>query len=213
MSTQRIQYVDAMRGLAMLMVVIWHVFTMSLHYENTFSYHFNWVLQMPIFVMISGFFVNKSLNTSFQSIVSNKFNHLVLPAFLMMAIYCWTCSKDYINVLYDTFKGGYWFTFLLFAYLLIFYILSKLIGKYVQKTSDRNWIHLLIAMIITYASQIASSLAHSYPIISLLSLDLYCYYPYLVVGSLIYQYRINLLKNIKLGGGDYRMLHHQYYFL
>lgn len=56
MKTPRIQYVDSMRGLAMIMVVIWHVFTMSLHCETRFSTLFNWVLQMPLFVMISGFF-------------------------------------------------------------------------------------------------------------------------------------------------------------
>lgn len=200
MSTQRIRYVDAMRGLAMIMVVIWHVFTFSLHYENQFSSIFNWTLQMPLFVMISGFFVAKLLNSSFIKLLRKEFIHLVIPAIIMLAIYSWTFSKTVHNVIFDTYKGGYWFTFLLFAYFLIFYTCSKLINHWVSKTSYRNSLHIIIALIIAYASRVATSFIDTYPIISLLSLELYCYYPYLIAGFLIYQYRSILLKNIKLGG-------------
>lgn len=200
MSTQRIRYVDAMRGLAMIMVVIWHVFTFSLHYENQFSSIFNWTLQMPLFVMISGFFVAKLLNSSFIKLLRKEFIHLVIPALIMLAIYSWTFSKSLHNVIFDTYKGGYWFTFLLFAYFLIFYTCSKLINHWVSKTSYRNSLHIIIALIIAYASRVATSLIDTYPIISLLSLELYCYYPYLIAGLLIYQYRSTLLKNIKMGG-------------
>lgn len=201
MRTERIQYVDAMRGLAMIMVVIWHVFTFSLHYENQFSSIFNWTLQMPLFVMISGFFVAKLLNSSFIKLLRKEFIHLVIPAIIMLAIYSWTFSKTVHNVIFDTYKGGYWFTFLLFAYFLIFYTCSKLINHWVSKTSYRNSLHIIIAIFIAYASQIASSFIHTYPIISLLSLDLYGYYPYLVIGWLIFKYRIPLLNNVKTGGG------------
>lgn len=200
MSTQRIQYVDAMRGLAMIMVVIWHVFTMSLHCETQFSTLFNWVLQMPLFVMISGFFVGKLLNSSFTKLLRKEFIHLVIPAVIMMTIYCWTFSKSFHYVIVDTYKGGYWFTYLLFAYFVIFYLSNKLIDKCVTKTLFRNGLHIIIAVIIAYASQIASSFIHSYPIISLLSLDLYGYYPYLVIGWLIFKYRIILLNSVKTGG-------------
>lgn len=200
MSTQRIQYVDAMRGLAMIMVVIWHVFTISLHCETQFSTLFNWVLQMPLFVMISGFFVGKLLNSSFTKLLRKEFIHLVIPAVIMMTIYCWTFSKSFHYVIVDTYKGGYWFTYLLFAYFVIFYISNKLIDKCVTKTLFRNGLHIIIAVIIAYASQIASSIIHSYPIISLLSLDLYGYYPYLVIGWLVFNYRTFLLKNVKMGG-------------
>lgn len=200
MSTQRIQYVDAMRGLAMIMVVIWHVFTMSLHCETQFSTLFNWVLQMPLFVMISGFFVGKLLNSSFTKLLRKEFIHLVIPAVIMMTIYCWTFSKSFHYVIVDTYKGGYWFTYLLFAYFVIFYISNKLIDKCVTKTLYRNGLHIIVAIFIAYASQVASSFVRSYPIISLLSLDLYGYYPYLVVGWLIYRYRILMLNNVKLGG-------------
>ena len=200
MSTQRIRYVDAMRGLAMIMVVIWHIFTFSLHYENQFSSIFNWTLQMPLFVMISGFFVAKLLNSSFIKLLRKEFIHLVIPAIIMLAIYSWTFSKTVHNVIFDTYKGGYWFTFLLFAYFLIFYTCSKLINHWVSKTSYRNSLHIIIALIIAYTSRVATSFIDIYPIISLLSLELYCYYPYLIAGLLIYQYRSTLLKNIKMGG-------------
>ena len=198
MRTQRIQYVDAMRGVAMIMVVIWHVYTMCLHYETPFSYRLNCVLQIPLFVMISGFFVDKLLNKSFLSFLKKNFFHLVLPAVFMMTVYCWTCEKNYLDCLFYTYKGGYWFTYLLFAYIFIFYLVSKLISR-VHKAYVRISIHLFIALIVAYAAQVTDGLIRAYPVLGLLSLNLYCYYPYLVIGNLIYQYRSRLLQTVKWG--------------
>lgn len=116
-----------------------------------------------------------------------------------MTIYCWTFSKNFHNVIFDTYKGGYWFTYLLFAYFVIFYISNRLIDKCFTKTLFRDGLHIIIAIFIAYASQIASSFTHSYPLISLLSLDLYGYYPYLVIGWLIFKYRTIILKYINIG--------------
>lgn len=198
MSNTRIQYVDAMRGLAMIMVVIWHVYIMCFHDYTLFSYRLNWVLQLPIFVMISGFFASKLLTKPFKPIFKEKLVHLVIPAVIMMSIYCWVRPLNYISTLFNPYKEGYWFTYLLFAYLLIFYLLSKLINR-LQKAYVRNCIHLLIALLIAYAAQIANKLTPTYPIMGLLSLELYCYYPYLVIGNLIYQYRSWLLQNVRWG--------------
>lgn len=198
MSIQRIQYVDAMRGLAMIMVVIWHVYIMCFHYESQFSYRLNWTLQLPIFVMISGFFAGRLLTKPFKVIFREKLIHLVIPAVIMMSIYCWVRPLNYISTLFAPYKEGYWFTYLLFAYLLIFYLQSKLLNR-LQRDSIRNGIHLLIALIIAYAAQVAYKLTNTYPIMGLLSLELYCYYPYLVIGHLIYQYRNWLIQNVRWG--------------
>lgn len=200
MNTNRVAYVDAMRGVAMIMVVVWHVFSMCLHYENKFAFMFNWNLQIPLFMMVSGFFANKLMGKPLGSLMQSKFMHLVLPALLMMLIYCWVTSRDILRVLYDGYKGGYWFTFVLFIFLIIFYVISKIIGKFVKKESIQGVLHLLIGIIIGYIAQFLEGMAKSHSIIGLLSLNLYYYYPSLVFGSLIYSHRDYLLKNMKMGG-------------
>ena len=198
MSAQRIQYVDAMRGVAMIMVVIWHVYIMCFHYETPFSYRLNWVLQIPLFVMISGFFAGGLLTKPLKTIFREKLIHLVVPAVIMMSIYCWVRPLNYTATLFAPYKEGYWFTYLLFAYLLIFCLQCKLLNR-LQRDSVRNGVHLLIALIIAYAAQVAYKLTDTYPIMGLFSLELYCYYPYLVIGYLIYQYRDWVLQNVRWG--------------
>lgn len=159
----------------------------------------NWTLQIPLFVMISGFFAGKLLSKPFKYIFRDKLVHLVVPAVIMMSVFCWIRPLNLTETLFAPYKGGYWFTYLLFAYLMIFYLLSKGLHR-LQKAYVRNCAHLLVAMIIAYAAHVTQEFTHKFPIMGLLSLELYCYYPYLVVGSMIYQYRDNLLKKLKLGG-------------
>lgn len=59
MSTQRIQYVDAMRGLAMVMVVISHIFVLCLNYVPIYNELISIQFQIPLFFFISGFFAKK----------------------------------------------------------------------------------------------------------------------------------------------------------
>lgn len=183
----------------MIMVVIWHVFVFSLCYNNTFASMFNWTLQLPLFVMISGFFCRQLLKNTFRNILRVKFIHLVIPAVIMMSIYCWIRSSDYTAAYFAPYKEGYWFTLLLFLYLVIFYLLSIILNR-IQKATVRNSIHLFIALVIAYGAEVARNFTQTYPILGLLSIELYCYYPYLVIGDLVYQYRSTLLNNVKPGG-------------
>lgn len=67
----RIEYIDAMRGLAMIMVVIGHFFVFSFHYHNALFLNINAALELPIFFMISGFFAPHILNNT--SVIFGEF--------------------------------------------------------------------------------------------------------------------------------------------
>lgn len=55
-STSRNQSVDVIRGIAMLMVVLGHTISVSTTgYEQTFVFQVIWTLQMPLFMLISGY--------------------------------------------------------------------------------------------------------------------------------------------------------------
>ena len=55
-TNRRNQYVDVLRGIAMLMVVLGHTMTgCTQNAENSFVYNVIWSLQMPLFILISGY--------------------------------------------------------------------------------------------------------------------------------------------------------------
>ena len=53
---KRNQFVDIMRGIAMLLVVLGHTMTGStINSQSSFLFNVIWTLQMPLFILISGY--------------------------------------------------------------------------------------------------------------------------------------------------------------
>ncbi len=58
---QRNNFVDIIRGIAMLLVVLGHTMTgSSKDSQSSFLFNFIWALQMPLFMIISGYVVKFS---------------------------------------------------------------------------------------------------------------------------------------------------------
>jgi len=48
--------IDAARGIAILMVILGHIITINtINYENTILFKIIWTIQMPLFMIISGY--------------------------------------------------------------------------------------------------------------------------------------------------------------
>lgn len=122
--TKRIEYLDAMRGFTILLVVMWHVsyFGMGFAGSDAFSlqlYAFVPIL-MPLFFFVSGFVMYKA---AFQWNYSNtahflkeKLPMLVISPLIFMVAMSLVKGSDIVSAIYDSRKGGYWFTFALFEY-------------------------------------------------------------------------------------------------
>lgn len=53
---ERNQFVDIMRGIAMLLVVLGHTMTgCTVDSQKSFVFNIVWSLQMPLFILISGY--------------------------------------------------------------------------------------------------------------------------------------------------------------
>lgn len=125
----RIQYIDALRGFAMLLVVFVHVeifgffnFTHTTFLGKLFS-----AIHMPTFFFISGLCIYKSGVYYTYSRVHNDFMRLILPAAIVGLTYTYLCvNQDLIYFLSNSMKAGYWFTVSLFEVLLIYYVIYNL---------------------------------------------------------------------------------------
>ena len=59
--TQRIEYIDAMRGFTMIIVVLHHVSLMAFGVDSAFE-KWSYEFRMPLFFFISGFLMYKPLH-------------------------------------------------------------------------------------------------------------------------------------------------------
>lgn len=135
----RIQYIDALRGFTMILVVFAHVETFSFFnfsYE-TFLGKFFQSFRMPLFFFISGF-IAFSANREWtgnvvRELTKKKMLVQIIPALFFGLLYTYAClNSDFNGFISDPTKKGYWFTFVLLEMFLLYYALSwggKVLGK------------------------------------------------------------------------------------
>lgn len=146
MEKKRIEYLDAMRGFTMILVVLGHVVWYGFNYPriNTFDYTFYNIFayfRMPLFFFVSGFILYKqNFEWSLQTIctfLNKKFKIQIISTLIFFLIFCYVKEKSIVAGIMSIYKYGYWFTITLFEFF-VFYILFQLImTKKVKK--DRFW--------------------------------------------------------------------------
>ncbi|MBQ9677945.1 MAG: acyltransferase family protein [Prevotella sp.] len=148
MTKERIQYIDAMRGLTMFLVVYSHICVFCF---KAYFIAFNdvlFLLRMPCFFFISGWLFYKYGRTwdktTVKEVISNKFMVQIVPTFIFLALH------ERLNFFHQlgAFKGGYWFTFALFFYFVI-YILSTLALRRCKYQDE--WM-LLVTLVVSVAA-------------------------------------------------------------
>ena len=140
MGKQRIEYIDAMRGFTMILVVFSHVCSMcfgdrSMGYNDVF-----FLFRLPCFFFISGWlfgisqrdgsFVTSDMSQknrpSVISVAKHKFMVQIVPTVIFLLLLA--PPPLFFSKLGAT-KGGYWFTFVLFE----FFMISMLSERFCKK--------------------------------------------------------------------------------
>ena len=152
---KRINYIDALRGFTMFLVVFGHVLSKSFCIEpySTFVSSFLLTFRMPMFFFISGYIAYKSIEHwsfgFYRSRMLTKARVQIIPATIFFFLSCY-CFGGFINPFTQGW-GGYWFTFVLFEMFVCYFSLS-LIGRYTfDKIVDIGMIILSIAGIVWLA--------------------------------------------------------------
>lgn len=138
---ERIQYIDALRGFTMILVVFHHVecfgfFNFS--YESVIGQLFQ-SFRMPLFFFISGFIAykkNRVWNAStIGSLLKKKMLVQIIPALFLGLIYTYIfLHRDFKEFVTDPAKLGYWFTFVLLEMFVIYYFVSGISHLLSKKT-------------------------------------------------------------------------------
>lgn len=136
----RMEWLDAMRGFTMILVVSYHVAQMAFGQseKTSASLPFLVLFRMPLFFFVSGFLAYKSKwiwnAASFGSLVWKKIKVQVLPALVFLCAYIilrWSFSfcDGFMKAMASPTKGGYWFTWVLLQMFLIYYLVAWIAQK------------------------------------------------------------------------------------
>ena len=185
---KRENYIDAMRGLAMVMVIVYHVTEDYFHSDNLIVRLVNIQLQLPLFFFISGFFAGKMTRTGFLHGWMDKVKRLLIPSLLMLALYCWVKDLSLVDSLNARMKSGYWFTLVLFAFVTIFLVTDKVSGLLRVPARFKPLVHLLVGCAWVYLASFSEKFNATYPIINTFSIGEYNHYVFYVLGYLFFLY-------------------------
>ena len=132
MEKQRLQWLDALRGFTMLMVVTNHVYGIGFATNTKYSMFMSLCLlfRMPLFFFISGFLAYKaSFSWSVRdtgALVLKKLRVQIIPTVVFMTAQIALFAKVFWDRMAESWqsptKGGYWSTMVLLEMFLIYYL-------------------------------------------------------------------------------------------
>ena len=133
-SKRRINYLDAIKGFAMVMVVYGHViiFVLGIKIQSSVIGEFITTFHVPLFFFVSGLLAYKPLkewngkNTIKR--LKDKFLLIMLPTLIFMTIYHFITNGD-LNTLLHNGPKGYWFTYTLFLFFATYYLIAYLCSR------------------------------------------------------------------------------------
>jgi len=151
-TNNRVEYIDALRGMTMILVVYSHIANLGLVNVNMAYNNVFMTFRMPTFFFISGWVFYKAdriwNKDTIWSIIKKKFMVQIIPflIFLLLYMYLFFNVPGHCNSFED--KYGYWFTLSLFEYFIIYIAVEALFNK--QHTNRKE----IIVMSIMFALSI-----------------------------------------------------------
>lgn len=143
---KRLEYLDCMRGIVMIMVVFCHTCgSFCLNSNGTFWINRIFeIIMLPVFFFLSGYFTKFNIWGG----VLKRFNTILIPTIIMFLIYVylyWGNMNNLEHCALQEYKFGYWFTFALFLMNLIHCGISGILN-YFNKTSDKMYLVFLVSI-------------------------------------------------------------------
>lgn len=200
MAEQRAIQFDVLKGIAILLVVLGHIYRTSLHCRYSAVEDIIYIVHMPLFVLVSGYFTQRMPSWTKHGIYSywkGKILRLLLLLLFIAELHSIISSGE-VGLPLQSMVGAYWFTYALFLIFGVFYFVQAGLSllfiplkkkQYNQCIYDRLYtIGLLLSIIIiealiTYLYTLNSRLCNGLVLYKVAHL-----YKYLILGHLIGRY-------------------------
>ena len=142
-SSERIEYIDALRGFTMLLVVFHHIMQYGLEImpESSVCSSLFVAFRMPLFFFISGFIASRAGEIrdrkTWAEKVRKKISVQLLPTLVFGVLFTYVVQHGTIgSFLMHRWKFGYWFTISLMEIFLIYYTIVYLTGTLSAKRNN-----------------------------------------------------------------------------
>ena len=203
--TKRIQWIDALRGFTMILVVYSHVHAFGFEGTNSIANNFFFHFRMPLFFFISGYiayranelwdfhhFKTQMLKKMRIQIIPTLFFGLLFATLVFPFRYSMTMSESLNLFLNDPAKLGYWFTIALLMMFIIYYTVSFLLSR--CKLSTRQIVLVAIALLM-YMATLACKSIFQYKISHWLCfINVFQYFQFFVFGNIFACYQKQLFR-------------------
>lgn len=205
----RIQYIDALRGFTMILVVFSHVMLFTFGIESSFINEVFMSFRMPLFFFISGFIGYKAglewTGRTWWTMSRKKLLVQLIPTFFfgLLRTYAYL-ELDFMVFVTSPAKLGYWFTIALLEMFLFVYTMNLMLYQCSKKESrSRKVIALVLIYVALYLCRLVPdylpSLSTAYDVLSLHYVSLY--FPFFAFGYICSMYKEAFNK----------MLEHKYF--
>ena len=196
--SSRIEFIDALRGFTMILVVFSHVISFSFMYDNSFVNEIFISFRMPLFFFISGFIGYKAgvewTGKTWWSMTRKKLMVQLVPTFVFGLL----CAYAYLKLDFTAFvtsanKLGYWFTIALLEMFLLLYTTNFVLYQCGGKKESRP--RKVVALVLIYAMlyvlrhipQYVPAFEEAYNVLSLHYVSLY--FPFFAFGYICSMYK------------------------
>ena len=125
---ERLVYIDILKGIAIILVVMGHLFVPYTDYLDSTVNLMIYSVHMPLFIFLSGFVFHLSQGKhSVRITIMKRILSLFLPFFCFSAVYCFVNDISFSDMLLkNEMHNGYWFTLVLFEIILISIVIEML---------------------------------------------------------------------------------------
>ncbi|MBQ0141669.1 MAG: acyltransferase [Prevotellaceae bacterium] len=161
-SSSRLEWLDAMRGFTMILVVMYHVGLQGFaeDFKQSSSMPFLVLFRMPLFFFISGFLSYKAnADWSFSGFCSMMFKKIriqIIPTIVFFFAFAAIITPSHftdtiVSNFHSPTKGGFWFTLVLLYMFIVYYIFEYFEQK-IKKHTCIPIILLWVVAILLYES-------------------------------------------------------------
>lgn len=196
---KRIGYIDALRGVTMILVVFAHVelFCLGIPYTKSIIGSVFISFRMPMFFFISGFIAYKAITWDvlyYTKMLKKKFIVQIIPTLFFFYLYHTVCYGNSFFSFFTNGPEGYWFTIVLFYMFLLYYTIMLLTHKSKPCLSDALLITVAIIGALVYTGGMKFYDLSKYPVFCLINLSRY--FGFFVLGVLCMKYLDRFYKII-----------------
>ena len=153
---QRLEWLDALRGFTMILVVAFHVSQMGFvqPVKTSSSLQFLLLFRMPLFFFVSGFLAYKAGQlwdgATLRRMVGKKLRVQLVPTVVFFLFSTAVLGKDFwadvVTGFHLSHKNGYWFTIALLWMFLIYYPFCYLESR----LRVRSWVPIVVLLLLSF---------------------------------------------------------------